>query len=347
MIQENQARVDRGLGSVFHAGSICGMAVLPRLSHVAVPRSKHASRLIVIAGVVGATWSAGAGGWEPPVATTSAPPPVHAKDFASGVRIDWKRLTVEVEALVVLRRGSLELLACSPQTREHESILSTKARPLHIYQAMGLIGLEPGSPARYDATSSQWTPSRGEALELRVRYPDGKKSREVPVEQWLVDVKQRRPPDPLDLVFSGSRTLDDGRFAADLDGTVVCVVDFDTALIASGSLHSADNEVLWLAANTSAIPPTGTRCTLIIQRAGRDIHAELKTDGTLRRNGDVVTVRKLAEAARRGVSDHERTVIVLEVEAETPDAVVATVVDSLVRDGIDRARIKTRHADTS
>jgi len=72
----------------------------------------------------------------------------NVRPFADGIQINWTRKQVEVEATVVLREGPLELLACSPNTREHESILVIEARPLHIFKAMGLIGLQPGKPVR-------------------------------------------------------------------------------------------------------------------------------------------------------------------------------------------------------
>lgn len=61
--------------------------------------------------------------------------------------------------------------------------------------------------------------------------------------------------------------MEEGRFGADVEGTVVCVVDFDTALIGVGGLHSADDEQLWLRANPKTIPPRGTKCRLIIAAA--------------------------------------------------------------------------------
>lgn len=198
---------------------------------------------------------------------SSARSEVRRAEFAPGVRIDWKNRTVAVDARVVLREGPLELLACSPQTREHESILTIAARPLHIFQAMGLIGLEPGAPVAYDRENDEWFPPRGERIRLLITYRERERSVTVPIERWLRQVQTGKPPDAIDWVFSGSRTWPDGRFAADVDGTVACVVDFETALIAVGGLHSADNEFLWLEANSDEIPPIGTRCTLVISSA--------------------------------------------------------------------------------
>ena len=219
-------------------------------------------------------WSGSAGGEasqaiSPVSVSPSVEPASQAKPFAPGVRIDWQERTVELDVEIVLRRGPLELLACSPRTREHESILRVRAQPMHIFQAMGLIGLEPGLPLHYDENHDRWIAPTGESLELEVCCREGEQNSFAPVERWLLDVRRGRPPERLDWVFAGSRTFDNGRFGADVDGTVICVVDFDTALIGLGSFHTADNERLWLAANTEAIPPAGSSCTLLIHSAAR------------------------------------------------------------------------------
>jgi hypothetical protein len=267
----------------------------------------------------------------------------HPKDFAPGVRINWHRGEIELDAVVVLREGPLELLACSPHTREHESILAVKARPMHVFQAMGLLGWQPGSPVRYEDKSDHWLAPTGQALELRVRYLDGGVERTVPVEQWLMDVKQHRVPDSLQWVFAGSRTLPDGRFGADVDGTVVCVVDFETALITLPALHSADNDLLWLTANTEAIPPLGTTCTLLIRSgAGRKIPVEVAVDGSLRRAGGAVSVEELAGEARHATGDAPQVRIVLTAREGASRAKVDSVIETLVRAGIKRESIDVR-----
>ncbi len=281
-----------------------------------------------------------ASGLTAPVPASSTEPANKAKPFAPGVRIDWQRRLVEVDVEVVLRDGALELLACSPRTREHESILTVRARPMHVFQAMGLIGLKPGTPMRYDQGRDLQLAPTGEALDLQVSCGKGKEKRVGPVERWLLDVRRGRPPGKLNWVFAGSRTLHDGRFAADVDGTVVCVVDFGSALISLGALHSADTELLWLAANTEAIPPTGTPCTLLIRSAaGRTIVVDLADDATLRRAGKAVSTADLARAVRRLAGESAPVSIVLRPAAKVPAKTMQRAVDSLVRAGIDRAVI--------
>ncbi len=208
--------------------------------------------------------------------------------------LDWDDRAVRVSATVVLREGPLELFACSPQTREHESILAVQGRPLHLFQAMGLIGLESGSPPSYIEKRDQWQQAHGEPLDLHVEYRDGGKMRTVKPSEWTIEKKTGKPPEKLEWVFAGSVVREKGHFGADSDGTVVCVVDFDSALIALSTRHSADDAELWLAANPETIPPLGTACTLIIRSAYHPkLEIDISDDGRLRFAGEEISVEQI------------------------------------------------------
>ena len=263
--------------------------------------------------------------------------------YGPGVGIDWQARVIELDAEVVLRKGSLELLACSPQTREHESILRVQAKPLHVFQAMGLIGLTPGSPMRYDKNSKRWHQPTGDSLALSVRYSVKGKTTVVPVGRWLRGVDHKSHSEKIEWVFAGSRTLESGKFGADLDGTVVCVVDFDTALITVRDLHSADNEALWLEANTEAIPPVGTRCTLVIQAAPGSVPiVHLLVDGSLRHRGKPITLTTLAGLAAESWSKRDGLAVVLELEAGVSNPSRLKILRALAKAGIEPSRIEIR-----
>lgn len=189
------------------------------------------------------------------------------RPYMPGVRIDWAEKEILLDSQVVLRQGPLELVACTPGTKEHESVLVVRARPLHIHQAMGLIGLEPGKPMRFDEKADTWRPPSGQRLDVLVRFDDGGTPREIRAEEWLLDVKTDKPPAAIPWVFAGSMTNDSGEFAADQEGTLITVVDFPTALIAPEVLHTSDDFQLWLRANTDAIPPLKSPCTIVIRAA--------------------------------------------------------------------------------
>ncbi|MCH7873003.1 MAG: hypothetical protein IID33_15010 [Planctomycetes bacterium] len=269
--------------------------------------------------------------------------PKKPAQFGPGVRIDWQKRLVELDAEVVLRQGPLELLACSPQTREHESILRVHAKPLHVYQAMGLIGLTPGSPMKFDKRRKRWRRPTGDSLMLSVRCSAKGATSVVPLERWLRDVEHKQPPRSIEWIFAGSRTLENGKFGADLDGTVVCVVDFDTALITVSDLHTADNEALWLEANTEAIPPVGTRCTLLIRGVPDAAPViRLSIDGSLRHGGKLLAPADVTKLAGEIWSKRDGLAVILEVEAGVSKVARQNVLRALNEAGIERTRIEVR-----
>lgn len=237
------------------------------------------------------------------------------KEFAPGIVIDWSAAAVELDAKVVLREGPLELLACSPQTKEHESILVIPARPLNIFQALGLIGLQPGSPPFYDEKQEKWYPASGEPLELRVRWRAGDSARDEPATKWLSEPRTGKPPESLIWVFSGSVMREREKFAADGDGTVAAVVDFDSALISPSVRHSADDEELWLIANKDEIPPVGTRCTLLVRSAYHPrIEAAVTPSGALEVDGKPVDASAAGGLLERN-RDHRTPFLLVRVAA--------------------------------
>jgi len=266
-----------------------------------------------------------------------------SRNFAPGVKLDWDKLAVELEAAVVLRDGPLELFACSPNTREHESILAVPARPTHIFQALGLIGLTPGSPVSYDEKLGRIRPPTGQPLDLSVRFKQGDEERTVPADRWLKEVESGKPPRSLTWVFAGSRTLPEGSFAADLEGTIACVVDFDSALISIGALHSASNEQLWLSANTAAIPPVGTKCSLIISAVVSqtvEVIIEVKPNGRLLRDGNEVRPKDLLRILHHEDPGAGETVFVLKRAEDASDQDLNSAVDNLADAGIHRRLIQ-------
>jgi len=259
--------------------------------------------------------------------------------FAPGVRIDWSRRRVEVDARVVLRRGPLELLACSPRTREHESIFVVQARPKRVYQAMGLIGLEPGSPVRYDEAHDRWYAPNGAALAISVRCGSGEAQ---PVRRLFRRAEAQKGLSEIPWVFSGSRTAADGRFGADLDGTLICVVDFETALISVGARHTADNDQLWLEANTDAIPPIGTDCTLLIaahEASEHELTVLVELDGTLTVENDTVSVAQLVERFKRNPHAREKVVVRLKPARGVATQKLDALAKQLVGAGVPRRAI--------
>jgi hypothetical protein len=232
----------------------------------------------------------------------TSPAPSRIVEFQPGVRINWPKRQIEVDATVNMRKGPIELFACSPGAREHEAIVRIEARPTHLFQALGLIGITPGHPLRYNEETDKFEPASGDPVDITIRYPDDGRTRVEPIEAWMLEARQRQPIDRLSWIFTGSISDGQGNIAADFEGTVIALVDFGTSLIGLPDRHSDSNDQLWLAPNTAAIPPLGTECELLF-RLG-PVRLRLEPDGTVWVLGQWVTqddLPKLLERLRANI----------------------------------------------
>lgn len=279
-------------------------------------------------------------------APASTPAPVPASQpgavvpFQPGIRIDWANRQVEVDAKVILREGLLELFACSPRTREHESIVVIQARPLHVFHALGLIGLEPGHPIRYDPQTRRVEPARGDAVEIDVRCEVDGKTATVPIETWMREKGADRPLERQPWRFAGSVPLPDrDAIEADGEGTVIALVDFESALIALPEQHSSSNDELWLEPRTEAIPPVGTACVLLM-RAG-PMRLGLDAAGRLRLNDQPRTLGEAARAVREALAANPKLNLELKIDAGCPESDRARLDQMLSRLGVPAEQIRS------
>ena len=108
-----------------------------------------------------------------------------------GIKLNLKERCIDVNATVCLHEGLLELVACTKGSKEHESILSIAARPMHIHAAMLLIGAKPGTPAMRkarDEARTRWVSVEpaGDPIGVSLVFPDSKgKPQEHPISKFI------------------------------------------------------------------------------------------------------------------------------------------------------------------
>ena len=191
-----------------------------------------------------------------------------------GVKADRKNKVVDIEGKIILplQADWLELLACAPKSREHESIISLDAKPSHVHGALMLIGLKPGAPLRAERVNDEeWKfhPPTGPKIAVTVLYEKDGKTVEVAVNEWIVDQKTKKPlPDNIWL-FTGSKLYEiDGKsvYIADIEGNILSLVNFGDEVLARfndkrGGQGGGGGNDAW-AANSKIIPPAGTKIIL-------------------------------------------------------------------------------------
>lgn len=185
------------------------------------------------------------------------------------IKIDLVKKTIDIDAKVVLREGEwLELLACTVNSKEHESVLAIEALPSHVHFALLMLGLEPGAPMRWvkkDKDKYEIRQGYGPKVAVTLRYEKDGKPVEVPANEWIIDQKKKEKLASNIWLFTGAefQKFDDKEvYAADVNGTAITIVSFGDDLLARATdMTDRTDDATW-AANTEAIPELGTKVTI-------------------------------------------------------------------------------------
>jgi len=168
---------------------------------------------------------------------------------------------------VCLREGPLEFFACTKNTKEHESILATRAKPSLIHVGLLATGAETGTPVQF---TPKFVPATGPRIDITIRWlgNDGKRQ-EAKAEEWIQEMKSKKQMDTY-WVFSGSlfQRLESGKnqYLADVTGEIIGVSNFPTVVLDVPIASTSNNEELFFQAFTEKIPPEGTKVTVILSR---------------------------------------------------------------------------------
>jgi hypothetical protein len=185
------------------------------------------------------------------------------------LEVQGEKRRVIVEAEVCLREGMLEHLMCRQRTKEHEAILTADVDARDIHKALIVAKATRGTTVRYkdDGTVD---PPTGTKIKVTLTYKDKNKTITVPGRDWVRDFKTKKSLD-VDWVFAGSQFLENPLekdkpplYAANA-GDVICVSNFEGAMLDLPINSSKNNAELEFEAFTERIPPVGTAVTVILE----------------------------------------------------------------------------------
>ena len=237
----------------------------------------------------------------------SAPKPAGRRVKLPGLVIDLQRRCVDLEAVICLEHGFLELIACTKGTKQHESIVAVSARAMHIHTALLLLGAQNGHPAMrkpVDKEKTRWVhmPPRGDAVDVFLVTKD-KQGRPIerPISDFIIRsteridevdgavivapgaAKRRKGQNnsnvrlPHTFVFAGSRLLDNGdgprRYLADVSGNVISIATFGDEVLCLPFRQTQDNRSLMWHIKPGSLPQVGTRVILRMRRQARPAHS--------------------------------------------------------------------------
>ena len=116
----------------------------------------------------------------------------------------------------------------------------------------------------------KYRPASGTTIKIFVQYKDKDKQVTVPARSWITNAKTKKPMEN-DWVFAGSHLVTnpldpDGKkhYLAN-DGDVICVSNFETALLDLPIKSPKDDADRFFLANTKRIPPLETKVVVILE----------------------------------------------------------------------------------
>lgn len=208
---------------------------------------------------------------EPPSKTKTRTPTAGKKvKLANNLffeKLPGDKRRVLIEGKICLREGPLEQFLCRKDTKEHESIVAADVDAKLIHAALLAAGAKPGSPVQF---VPKFKPPTGDVIKVYVRFKDKTgKTVEVAAQEWIRKGKEKKPF-PYDWVFAGSKEFPQGPgrpplYGANPDGRLICISNFETALLDVPVKSSEANDLLLYEAWTDRIPPLGTPVTIILE----------------------------------------------------------------------------------
>ncbi|NQT16116.1 MAG: hypothetical protein HQ582_25390 [Planctomycetes bacterium] len=208
------------------------------------------------------------------------------------VWINRDRTHVVMVGRVCQRRAPLELFACMKGSKEHESVLTVNTEAYVMHAGLLAVGAEPGSPVKF---TPEYAPANGPEIEITLIWDDESgRRRRARAQDWVQDVAgiyQRfqgvianQFDDELNLtdqfaacksmqqpwVFAGSQFVEDEQtgkrsYLADVEGELICVSNFPSAVLDVPFRSSGSNASLLFETFTERIPALGTPVTLVLE----------------------------------------------------------------------------------
>jgi hypothetical protein len=185
---------------------------------------------------------------------------------------------VEIAAVACLEAGWLEQIACSPRTREHESLAVIEALPSSVHAALLLAGFEPGAPGAWSQEDGElvFTRPTGDPIDIFVRYEYDGRTVDESIRTWITSGDRRAAFPEIPWVFAGSffapnpEWMGPGEhYVADQTGSIIGLVTFGDEVVAFEEVFADQQDVqpLQWQVRTEHVPAPGTPVTLILRPA--------------------------------------------------------------------------------
>ena len=186
---------------------------------------------------------------EPPDVFKTAPHLYRLGD----VEINAKARTLSMPGKVNMQKGLVEVFACTPRGKRHESVLVVDVDPIYLQLGLLLLGLSEGSNPSCPGEEPQPV---GGMMDIWVEWQvEGQKKVKRRAEELIMDLRTDEPMQRTHWVFLGSMVYE-GRFLARDIGSLITTYHDATAIIENP--HPSCKDDTLYEANPDVVPPVGT-----------------------------------------------------------------------------------------
>jgi len=175
------------------------------------------------------------------------------------VLLDSRSREITVPGTVNMEKGLIELVACGPGGKLHESVLVLDVVPYHLQVALLLLGLRFIGGLEYQGDPR--TPL-GDSVEVRARWTLNGKTTTVRIEDLVWDIPHKRPMEHTPWIFVGSKLIQ-GRFMADAEKSLITTYHDPFTILDNPLTSGGDDELFKV--NWNLVPPKGTPVEVIIK----------------------------------------------------------------------------------
>lgn len=181
--------------------------------------------------------------WNGPIATIGS------------VKLDSATKTVIATGWVNQTSGPIEVLACGPAGKVHESVFVLGLNPLDLQTALLLAGLKSGEPMPAIGQG----PPNGAPVDVFVDWKSGDETKTARAESFVWNVEDDANVDETPWIFTGS-VVKDGQFKALAEESLVVTYWDPYAIVNLPLLCGSNDEILVVNSNT--VPPYQTPVTI-------------------------------------------------------------------------------------
>jgi hypothetical protein len=180
-----------------------------------------------------------------------------------GIRIWEKSRKIEAQGVVNMNADMVELFATTPTGKKHESVVVVECNPFLLYNALGIIQLNPGGGGEHVGDSA---PIYGDKVFIYAEWKENGQLRRERAENLIWDKKHNRPMPQTHWVFTGSRLLKNRvtgelMLMASKEGSLVATY-YDPFAILNNPLSERTDDTVYYA-NSALVPPKGTPITVV------------------------------------------------------------------------------------